>query len=392
MEFIRKIGFLEFALLIGFFINPFSFGFVFGYLLLIYFLLRLKDLKGLFDSDVMVLLLFASTYSLFYAFNPVAGTQVIFIYLIFPPVFYLFGKLLARKLADQYLIKKMLLSIAIIYSLVGLVSVLLNIVQEGFVRFERDVPLIWGNTINATGTAAMLFANMCIPALLIFGFKKNKVFNFIALLILFLLSVASALRLGSRTQIGIFVFTLLASLVFLFSKQNIVKKVFTFFVLFIGVNVIVSYFNVDYDSDILSSYATRMESKKYGASTAGGRTEKWAKSFENLFEKPLGWELEEFGYSHNLWFDAARSGTVFALIFLVGFNLLGTKRIIRLLSDTSLDLRLKNQCMVYFLAFMLQFLVEPILDGSFELFVFFCFFSGLVKAIPNLQAVSEQNS
>jgi hypothetical protein len=122
-----------------------------------------------------------------------------------------------------------------------------------------------------------------------------------------------------------------------------------------------------------------MESREYGASTAGGRTQKWAKSFEYIVERPLGWSVEDFGYSHNLWLDTARAGTVIALVFLLLFTLLSFKRIFTLLRKTEIDIVFKNQCLVYYLAFMLQFFVEPIIDGSFELFALFCLFLGIIK-------------
>ena len=123
-----------------------------------------------------------------------------------------------------------------------------------------------------------------------------------------------------------------------------------------------------------------MDSKKYGASTAGGRTERWTKSLDNLIDKPLGWEISDFGYSHNLWLDVARSGTVIAFIILVLFSLRSLLNTKNSISNKHISfLPYKKIVMVLSLAFYLQFFVEPILEGSLQLFIFFCFFQGLIN-------------
>ena len=46
---------------------------------------------------------------------------------------------------------------------------------------------------------------------------------------------------------------------------------------------------------------------------------------------------------------------------------------------------LKNLVLVFFIAFYLQFFVEPILDGSVPLFIFYCLFQGIVNETLNLK-------
>ena len=309
MTFINRIGYLSFIIITGYFVDIFNQGYLFGYMLVLFMMVNNRQIVKLIDTDSIVLLIFSIAYALFYALNPFGGPQLIIIYGIFPFLFFLFGKYIAKRLNNHQETHSFLLFLMLAYSFVAVISVLINIYQEGFVRFERDVPLIWGNTINATGTAAMLFANMCIPAILLFSFKRIPKIATLILSVFFILSLIVSFRLGSRTQLVIFILTLVASLIFLMSKQAAHKKVFTFMICFFALNIVISYTTIDYDSDLLSSYAGRMESDEYGASTAGGRTERWVKSIENIFYKPLGWDVKEFGLSHNLWLDVARAGT-----------------------------------------------------------------------------------
>ena len=56
------------------------------------------------------------------------------------------------------------------------------------------------------------------------------------------------------------------------------------------------YKNVSFDlnADWLSTFAGRMEGGSGEVASGGGRTERWVKSIEYIFEKPLGWSLDEF--------------------------------------------------------------------------------------------------
>lgn len=378
---INKIGLVPFFLLVMYLIDPFYYGFVFGYLIFIYFFLSGDVLKSLLDTDVLLLTLFSTVYAIFYSFDPIRGSQFIFIYLLFPPTFYLLGKHICKKIDNIKESYKFLIIISIIYSIVALVSIHLNIIQNGFVQINRDVSMIWSNEpVTATGMAAYLFANMCIPALLVFNFKKELLRENIILIIVYILSLMAVLRLGSRTQIGISLLTLFISILFSISKQNVVKKVISIITIVSLTFISFTYLTINKKSDFLSAYADRMDSKKYGASTAGGRTERWTKSLDNLIDKPLGWEISDFGYSHNLWLDVARSGTVIAFIILVLFSLRSLLNTKNSISNKHISfLPYKKIVMVLSLAFYLQFFVEPILEGSLQLFIFFCFFQGLIN-------------
>ena len=378
---INKIGLIPFFLLVMYLIDPFYYGFVFGYLIFFYFFLSGDILKSLLDLDVLLLTLFSTVYSIYYSFDPIRGTQFIFIYLLFPPTFYLLGKHICKKIGDVADTYKFLVLIFVIYSSIALLSIHLNILKNGFVQINRDVSMIWSTeTITATGMAAYLFANMCIPAILVFNFKKQQFKQVIILITIYALSITAVLRLGSRTQIGISLLAFFVSILFSLSKQTIVKKVISIISILTLTVLSYSYLAINKKSDVLSAYADRMDSKKYGASTAGGRTERWTKSLDNLIDKPLGWNISDFGYSHNLWLDVARAGTIIAFLLLVLFSIRSLIRVKESIFSTNIYfVPYKNMVLVLSLAFYLQFFVEPILEGSLPLFIFYCFFQGVVN-------------
>lgn len=300
--------------------------------------------------------------------------------MLFPCGFYLVGKYFVHQLNSPQKIYYVLFLIGVVFSLTTLISVLINIYTKGFVQLSRDVPVFWdGHIIPATNMSALLTLNMCIPALLVVSFKRYSTFLKLFSICLFLLSAICVLRLGSRTQLGITLLTLIITVLYLFTKQSAVKNAIMFLGLFSLVNVIFSYLTLDKDSDILSAYASRMDSKEFGAATAGGRTERWLKSMENLIQEPLGWSVKEFGFSHNLWFDVARVGSVLAFIILVIYSIKAVKQIKRSISLDKSAIPLNTMFLVYGLSFFLLFMVEPIFDGYFAIFVFFCFYMGVVS-------------
>lgn len=380
MHLIKEMGWLLFILLTGYLIDPVHYGFIFGYLIIIRLMFSGRESISLMDKSSIILFSFSIVYAMFYSLNTTeGGLQLIGIYALFPVTFYLLGKQISFRINSGNKLSDLFIIIAILYSSITLISVLSNIYTYGFIRLDRDVPTIWGNTQNATGTAVYLFANMCIPAILLFSFKARKKFYNIVLIVIYILSITCVLRLGSRTQIIISILTLLSSIVFLFTSVSIKKKLLIIIGVFAVVNITITYLQLDFDSDLLSAYAGRMESKEYGAATAGGRTERWVSSIEYMFKQPLGWDVKEFGLSHNLWLDTARAGTVISFILLVLFTIFSLKNTFNLLKNKNESLPFKNQVLVYTLGFMLQFFVEPILEGSFELFTFFCMFQGAIN-------------
>ena len=134
----------------------------------------------------------------------------------------------------------------------------------------------------------------------------------------------------------------------------------------------------DLDQDWLSAFANRMEDSKDLAS-GGGRTDRWIKSMENLFTKPLGWSEHEFGHAHNLWFDVLRIGGFLSFFSLIFFTTNAYLTVFKAMRKNKTAYAFNNQIAVYTLGFSMVFMVEPILEGMFDFFAFFCFFIGVVK-------------
>lgn len=377
---IRKIGIPFVVLLFIYLLNPFGLNIYVGYLLAGLILLQKDFLAKNVDKEFLSLLLFSLTYAAFFSFEPKAGTQYIIIYAIMPVTFYFLGKFFAEKLRcnRNYLILLLLLT-GVVFSISAVISVFTDILQNGYNVVDRNLPNYWtGNIVPATIMGSYFTILMTLPAVLVPKIHKLSWFYRILLLVLYAVAIACILRIGSRTQISISLITLFISLVYVIPRQSFRRNLFMFLLFFLGIFYIVNTVSFDLDQDWLSAFANRMEDSR-DVTSGGGRTDRWVKSMENLFEKPLGWSEHEFGHAHNLWFDVLRIGGFLSFFFLIFFTTNAYLTVFKAIRKDKVAYALNNQIMVYTFAFSMVFMVEPILEGMFDFFAFFCFFIGVVK-------------
>jgi O-antigen ligase len=383
IKYIKSIGIAPLLLIIIYLLNPFNYGFLIGYILVPVILFDSDFIKKNLDTDFYILLLFSVIYGLFYSFGAEnsLGTQYIFIYMITPPVFYLFGKYLIKdKILNQNNIFYIILCVVTVFSLSAVISVFLNFQEGGFAQLDRTIPMFWnGAPVSATIMGGFLTFNMCIPALLISNQgKKGIIFN-ILLSTLFAITLVCVLRLGSRTQLGIFLITTIISLIYVIPKQSFKRNLLLF--VFLGAIIFFITKNISFDlnQDWLTTFADRMDKGGSDIASGGGRTERWEKSFRNLFEKPLGWDVREFGYSHNLWLDVLRVSGFIPFFLLVIFSIKSLIQIRKIVLLKPNNILLNSQIIIYSIAFFLLFMVEPIFEGLFTFFVLFCLFKGSIN-------------
>ncbi|VAW11533.1 hypothetical protein MNBD_BACTEROID03-1074 [hydrothermal vent metagenome] len=388
---IKKIGFIISLLLFLYLINPYNLNMYFGYILVALTLTKKQVLLKNLDANFTLLLVFSIIYALFYALDPIGGNQYVFVYALFPSAFYLLGKYIYEQLGGKIMVLFYFLFIlGTLFSLTSLISVLLNILEGGFGQLDRSLPLFWnGQVVPATLMGSYFILNMCIPALLVVRQEKSNLLFKIIAIVIYLLSLACVLRLGSRTQIVISLIALFGSLLYIIPRQSMKRNMITFIVFFVGISFLISNVSFDLNQDWLSTFAGRME--KGGASdiaSGGGRVERWGKSFEKMFTHPFGWDADEFGHSHNLWLDVLRVSGIIPFIFLVAFSIRSFFNVKAAVRNNRERQTFNNLLIAYFVAFFLVFMVEPIFEGIFELFAIFCLFMGIVNKYRTTQPLN----
>lgn len=377
---IREVGILICGLLFLYLLNPFSLFALIGYPICAYILLQKNFILKNIDRSLISLFLFSAAYAAFYVLNPVSGVQYILVYLAFPSCFYLLGKYIGDKLPealDRYMAA---LLIGAVYSLTAAISVILAVRSGEFYSYERSFPLFWnGNVITATKMGSYLTINMLIPGLLITKQRRWPLWLTLFWLGVFALSLFCAIRLGSRTQLAIFLIATLFGIFYVFPRQSYRRNISLIFLLGLAGYLVSTQISFDLQSDWLAAFAGRMENDAAGdIASGGGRTSRWIRSFEYLFSHPLGWDVEEFGLSHNLWLDVLRVGGVVCLILLLVFSIKAFRDIRKFLLAYKGDITYTFMAMAIFTGLFLVFMVEPILDGIVNLFILFCLYKGLL--------------
>jgi len=387
-EYLIKLGIPVLCLLTLYLLNPYNTYVFSGYLITVFILFNPNFFKNNLDQTLLVILVFSIVYALFFSLNPVSGKQYIFLYAILPSSFYLIGKYVNERFeSNSQDLFYMFIFTSLLFSSTGILSVFTDILKNGFNEIDRNLPSFWtGVPITATKMGSYFALNMCIPAVLLGNRNKSGILFYLILIVIFLISLVCVLRIGSRTQLAIGIITTIISLLYLIPKQSVRRNFITTVIIAGIVSYTLLNINFDLEQDWLSAFAGRMEEN--GAediASGGGRVDRWSKALVNLFEKPLGWEVEEFGHVHNLWLDILRIGGIISLFSFLIFTVRSMKIVRQTMRITPDDVSFKNQILVYFLSFFLLFMVEPILEGTFDYFTVFCFFLGILASFNEVK-------
>jgi O-antigen ligase len=357
-------------------------GFVAGYLLVLSVFLKQDFIKRSLDADVVILLFFSVAYAAFYTQHPEFTVQASVFYLIFPITFFLLGKYFVEKSKSVQELYLLLLMVGFLFSFTPFVSVTLNLIQGGFIQLERNVPMFWDKKIVSTTLMASFFTfNMCILPLLVVQVSQRKKFSKVQLLVafgVFIVSLLCTFRLGSRTQAAIAMILLVFALLYVIPNQSYKNNFRLFIVILILGAIVYKFVPLNLDADYFSVLGNRLEQSD-NTGTAGGRTQRWALSLPNLISKPLGWSIDEFGYSHNLWLDVAQVTGILPFCLLIVFsarNFLNLKKLVR---NKTIDLPFRTIILTFTVATNIVFFVEPIMQGAFSLFVIYCFMQGVLN-------------
>jgi len=382
--FIKK-EFILLMILFIVFINPFFYGYRIAMMFFVFMLFKVKYFLSNVDKNALYLFLFSFSYEILAALRLDAlNTSLVPMLpnIFVPSLLYLIGKYISNNYEGDQGRIFFLFFLSTIFSIIPLFSILLQIQENGFMEGTRSLYIIWDKNfeISATGLGSYFALNMASIGLI--NVKKNtKVERRIALgiFILFLLSLVCVLRLGSRTQLVLAIFSLVGSFLLNIWQNSLFKNA-----LFIGSLTALTFYlisNFNENADVVKFYADRMDNDEAGIGSAGGRTERWIGALESIVSDPFGWELSRFGYAHNLWLDVARVAGVIPFILLLFFTVSSIKIWIKSLRILRNNLFLRNYVFIYFLCIILLFNVEPIMDGMYLLFLLFCLYVGFLNGI-----------
>lgn len=212
--------------------------------------------------------------------------------------------------------------------------------------------------------------------------EKRKIFKMLGLAC-FGISILYAVLLGTRTQFVILAIVSLFVLVLYVYEHRGSKENWAMIArLIVGIALVCGLFAFN----VMGLQDTFEESNLNARFTSDATAETDEYRFDSitdgiisLFEYPMGGRHSK-GYFHNMWLDVGRIGGIIPTIFITFFtisNIIGVYHLFR--SNAGEKTRYMMVSITF--GFMLNFLVEPVMEGLFDSFYLFCIMHGMLKCL-----------
>ena len=366
-------------LLVLMFIDYSGYGYYFFYLPLLYLLFH----KGyqLVDVTFMFLLLWGIFYGVtnFTNFGYLNYASILMPIINFP-FSYLMGKYVGYYNTKDNIIN-ILFQLSLALAFISLISVFLDIDKNGFVRIDnvRNIPLIGYSldSFNATNINSKMMPLVIFSIFVFFPIKFKKKILYVTCSFLVILC---SVRLQSRTMILFFLFLFFIAFVVAWRAFDVKKKIAGLFIFVLFIVTIV-YIILTFSQEL--TILNRLQNDDI--SSGGGRTELMIRVLENLKDYPLGGMNKEISiFAHNLWLDCARVAGIIPFLLLILISLKYVYNLFIYHFKVKDDFNLVLVITFISIALFIVFLVEPVLEGVYMCFTFFCFLFGTLLARINI--------
>jgi len=383
-------------LTIGIFLFALNFLNLSGYIFfgLLYILMLnyfIKNEKIIISNEFLMIILFSLSYFLIYSYHFGFSFKFLVYFLLGPIGSYMIGLNynITRKRVDN--IEFLLLVSVLGMFLHGALNMVLRIKEYGIFSPQRVAIDFWrGDIIAATGQG-MYFTMLCGIFFSYVYVKHNRhVIKWIIVLCM-VFSLFSTLELANRTFLVIFVVCGMATfaLKLYLEKTNIKSKIkFTIdYTLLIFSSIVLYQANIFNIKDyILNSPLTvRIGGEKFLGTS---RIDILKDFFSKWMNYPMGGYkltmLGLFNWTHNLWLDIYCAVGIIPFIFFLFYTYETLKNLTAFIRLKNI-ITIQNKIMVFgfYVACILNFLVEPILENNPYYFMLFIMINGSINSFVN---------
>lgn len=334
--------------------------------------------------DFLLIILFSLIYFLFiYNYNSV-GLGSILTYLIGPISIFSIGFFITTY--NKVFIIKSLYIMVISNFIYGLLNMFVYLKTYGSNSVVRMIPDFWSGiekTATLQGTYFTLSSSLLFIAILLMRDKSitKKIYSII-LFMCFFSSIYFSFILGNRTLVitSLIIFILNVKTYLLLNIKDILLNLkIIFSVVFIGCLLYIL-FAVNYlgikDFVINSNFYSRLNESSL---VDDPRFDAFGKAINQMFIYPLGGYKMDLGlsYAHNLWFDVLFATGIIPFFILVLISIRNINNVL-LIIFRSKDTHFALLLLSLLLGYLLNFMVEPILEGAPYLFLSYCLFVGMI--------------
>lgn len=372
--FLFSINFLDFNLYLMYF--SFSTG-----LIVIYY----KKSTFKITSNFILLLIFTVSYFFTLNYFESLGIYSLLLFFLGPILCFIIGFFIVNN--DKIVIKTIII-IVVGNFLHGFFNMINYFSINGINSNERDVIDIWsGIARNATlqGTHFTLVVSL-LGIVIIMISSKNKVWLSLILFSFILFSLFSSFILGNRTLLLLTIIILTFNVIFYaFFNRRSFKKNFSFLSIWIFI-IFSSYFIYsknffEIKNTILNSnLINRLDDTEIKNDP---RNLVYEKALNQFLDFPFGGYRMDLGleYAHNLWIDVLYAAGLIPFFSLLFFTLFTIYHVSVILRKNNVSQILKLFILSIFSAYLLNFMVEPILEGVPYMFMSFCILSGMLNKL-----------
>lgn len=277
--------------------------------------------------------------------------------------------------------------IALFMALHAMMNMAYNYSQLGVLAIaERTAYDFWTQDISAaTGQASKLTPFIACSFYLIF-YNKNTYLRLLSVILLFA-TVIFDLGLAGRSALVLLLFSIVLSY---FIGSMRAKKVSSSakVLVFVGLAVVALFFAYSIDlfgiQEIFeeSSFNQRFNSPSGQDIDEDDRTRRKLIFLSHLLDYPFGgqhlcYDLK-VGHAHDLWLDTFDMAGLLPLLLLVGYTLASIYRAYRFY-NRPVNPYIATLVLVFFIIMNIQFYLEPIIEGSPKLLIFYCLIDSMVS-------------
>lgn len=272
-----------------------------------------------------------------------------------------------------------ILVIALLYGIHASLNYFINI---GRTRWSmRD--FFSGLNRSATGLGSLGTPIFSLVGYFLF-FEKRKTVKLFWLVVAFF-ALRGGLQLGTRTQFVILLFTMVVNVFLYCWEKNGVKGIKTA-VAIIAVTGLCGWLMYQYNifgiRDIIDSSTLMLrllDTSNAQIRSDRNRLEQFFGGIVALIEHPFGGLIEET-YFHNMWLDVARVSGIIPFISICIFTVFTVRTIWWIFENKRIDKSSRYIILSFNLGILLNFFVEPILEGMLDMFLTFCLVAGMTEA------------
>jgi hypothetical protein len=350
-------------------------------------IIEIKKSKFKITSDFIYILIFSVIYYLILInYRSDYGAGAMLQYLIGPVAMFFIGYFVVLK-ESKFITKTIFMIILgnFVHGFLNMIGYFTNSSNSVL----RVVPDVWTGLKMAATIQGTHFTLISSTLFLIFLMYKKSRFKIIPTIVLFgiIFSIYSSLVLGNRTLLVIVLMIFCINIL----VYTMLNKTSRSLQLILSIFLLISILVYLYSINILgvkefiegSNFYNRMEQSTL---TDDPRINIYFQVANQMFLYPFGGYKMDLSlyYAHNLWLDVLYATGLIPFFFLLLFTFRSIVNLTYIVKNKKIDITFKLLILSVSAGYVLNFMVEPILEGVPFMFLSFCLISGMLRKYKDI--------